>query len=304
MMVTDWYRALAFQKCNRSRLLGWEGAGVERRALPIGIVNSRAVRKGIHEILAGQGQESAAVVAADYVLDVAQKRTIILDESDYQRYGQYNAVLDEAEKVKRLVRSYEPRWNRSFKMLELAPAHLVSLAGAALFVSRPAAMLEDAEGRLWVYHIKVNREWRDSRQQATGRSFQIRSEMAVATQVDDYADRMGGVLVDVQVVGSKKVTAGPIFEVPFDDNDVSAWLTQTAVQEQKIKATDPKLRILFPQYTHSCEMPFKCEFHDICWAPGRDVDPLNDPRYMPRELDELEAQDAEQHGSVSEAQVQ
>ena len=57
-----------------------------------------------------------------------------------------------------------------------------------------------------------------------------------------------------------------------DSKQMGSWLTQTRTQEQVIKReielsyVDQYLDISFPQYTHSCTYPGKCQFHEICWG--------------------------------------
>jgi len=74
----------------------------------------------------------------------------------------------------------------------------------------------------------------------------------------------------------------PIFR---DSDHMRSWFIQIRNQEKQIKdrieSSDVTLNISFPQYTHSCTYPGKCQFWDICWGSAKN-DPIGSGLYQLR----------------------
>jgi hypothetical protein len=179
-----------------------------------------------------------------------------------------------------------------------------TLAPGVQFVSHPVAVLE-REGQLWLLHVKVTGSWDKERSERLHRDFELLGELAALRkhiEPNPEARPIGGTVVQVLVTGKKSVQHPAIF-VPYDEELVTDWLEQVSSEQEQLltkieivqkivpalgDTTGSMLRFainqVFPQYQHSCDYPYPCEFRPVCWGDLRNHNPLDDPRYMQRDF--------------------
>lgn len=300
-MVTDWYQALTYRKCPRAFEIGYI-QGAQLREMPVAQSTARFVRDGIRAILGGQDPIVAAAEAQTAYMSQVRERGLAIDHAKNNSY--YRASVVETATIDRLVGQYQYEWERSgYKVCVPNLDTAFEIAPKVKFTSNLAAILEK-DGLLWLLHIKVPGSWDAERVKRLPRDFELLSELAslkkhIAPNAE--ARSIGGAIVQVLTTG-KGSMQHPFIVVPYDEELVNDWLQQVSSEQEQLQTridivqkivpaigdtTGYLLRFginqCFPQYQHSCDYPYPCEFRAVCWGDLRNQNPLDDPRYMPRE---------------------
>lgn len=299
-MVTDWYQSLTFRKCPRAFKVGYLD-GAQLREMLVAQSTARFVRDGVRHLISGTNPDVAAAVAQGEYMDQVRERGLSIDHAKNNSY--YRASVEETATINRLVAGYEMDF-QGFTV-EATDLHLeFTLAPGVQFVSHPVAVLE-REGQLWLLHIKIPGSWDKERSERLHRDFELLSKLAALKQhiaSNPEARPIAGAVVQVLQTG-KKALQHPAIYVAYDEQLVKDWLEQVGSEQEQLQTkidivtklapamgdrTGALLRFannqVFPQYQHSCDFPYPCEFRPVCWGDLRNQNPLDDPRYMQRDV--------------------
>lgn len=281
-MVTEWYRALQFQKCPRSRFLEFHlnGVGIQRRELAPAQLVSTLIRTYIGCILEGRyDNELAAQDASADFMNKGRAR-------GFRTRNDFAEAQATAKKIHDVLLDFKPL--DGYKVISADKEMVWNLTPRIRFVSKPVAVVSQVSGVYYLYYVKVTRKFKDEKKEVLARDFQLLSEMAAIK--DAFPGEFAGALV--QVISTDKLTYEPPFFIPYDPIATNSWELQVTSQEDRIEAVetltqqykDSTLDVAFGQYRHSCEFPYPCQFRDICWGDlSIEAKPENDPRYMKRD---------------------
>src|SRR6266404_1481246 len=170
-MVTEWYRALQFQKCPRSRFLEFHlnGVGIQRRELAPAQIVSNLIRSYISCILDGRYDNELASQDASH--DFMQKG----HSRGFRTRNDFVLAQATAKKIEEVLLNFKPL--DGYNVLSADKEIAWNLTPRIRFVSKPVAVVSQTSGVYFLYYVKATRNYKEAKREKWARDFQLLSEM-------------------------------------------------------------------------------------------------------------------------------
>jgi hypothetical protein len=287
-MVTEWYRALSYRICPRSRLLNFheEGTGFEARNLALNVAISERIRAGIRDVIAGADPLEAADLQTKTFHAQARERGFT--DRNLPEKNMYKAFQQGADHIHYHV----GRWPHYAPAVTGSPIIDLKLGEDVLFHSEPLGTIVASENEIDLYHVAVKTRWDATMETRFQRDFRLLSEL-VAIQAAYPNMEVRRSVVDIIIPENR---AANRIIVPFDAEWTKNWRQQIWAQESSIQRdlvtiSDPNdrplmLNVFFPQHGHACDFPYPCQFRDTCWA-NRQLTDANFRRRKPEDFEQV-----------------